>query len=196
MTYTYKLSHRLGRLRACMKLGLLAWATACGGDNSATGPAGADPTAAAIKLAPETVTAETNQKIQFTGFGLSSSGDSVPVEIDYNAIGGSISPDGVFSASTAGTFKVVGRRRGSGGTKPDTGVVIVVPPPANLVAIVVTPATATLTGGAKQAFSAVGKLSDGRTTAVGVYWTATGGTIDAGGTYTAGNTPGSYAVIA
>jgi parallel beta-helix repeat protein len=74
--------------------------------------------------------------------------------------------------------------------------VIVIPPPPNLVAIVVTPTTATVAAGAKQLFTAVAKLSDGSTTAVGVNWTATGGTIDAGGTYTAGTAPGSYKVIA
>jgi parallel beta-helix repeat protein len=198
MTYTYKLSYRLARARRCVLLGFLAWASACSGDNSSTeeGPTGpgADATPAAIQLTPPKVTAETNQKIRFSGFGRSGAGDSMAVDIEYSAIGGSITSDGVFSASTVGTFKVVGR--GKGHTKPDTGVVIVVPPPPNLVAIVVTPDTATVRAGGKQTFAAIGKLRDGSTTAVGVNWTATGGTIDAGGNYTAGSTAGTYKVIA
>lgn len=198
MTYTYKLSSRLARFRPCAMLCFLLWATACGADNPPTGegpPAsGQEPAVAAVVVAPRTVTAETNQKIQFAAFGQSSAGDSMAVAVEYTASGGSVTPNGVFTAATVGTFKVIGR--GKGHTKPDTGVVIVVPPPPTLSAIVVTPDTATLAAGGKKTFAATGKLSDGSTTAVGVNWTATGGTIDAGGNYTAGTVSGTYRVIA
>jgi hypothetical protein len=45
-------------------------------------------------------------------------------------------------------------------------------------------------------FTAMGWLSDSTQVPVGVSWTATGGVIDAGGMYKAGNTTGTYKVIA
>ena len=41
-------------------------------------------------------------------------------------------------------------------------------------------------------FAAFGVLSDGTTVAVGVNWRATGGSVDAGGAYTAGTDAGFY----
>jgi hypothetical protein len=61
---------------------------------------------------------------------------------------------------------------------------------------VVAPDTATVAVAGTLSFSAVGKLSDGSTQPIGVNWSATGGTIDAAGQYTAGSTPGSFRVVA
>ena len=70
------------------------------------------------------------------------------------------------------------------------------PPAPTLTQVVLTPATASLQTGATQQFSASGRLSDGSTSAVTVTYGATGGTITAGGLYTAGTTAGSFRVIA
>ena len=51
------------------------------------------------------------------------------------------------------------------------------------------------TGGTEQ-YAVYGRLSDGDSVSVDVTYTATGGTITAGGFYTAGGTSGSYRVIA
>jgi hypothetical protein len=53
-----------------------------------------------------------------------------------------------------------------------------------------------MASGATQQFSAVGKASDGSTVPITPAYHATGGTITAAGLYTAGQTPGSYQVIA
>ncbi|MGH2670351.1 MAG: hypothetical protein ACRDH5_14750, partial [bacterium] len=45
-------------------------------------------------------------------------------------------------------------------------------------------------------FTALGWMSDSSQVAIGVTWTATGGVIDAGGMYKAGNTQGTYKVVA
>jgi hypothetical protein len=97
-------------------------------------------------------------------------------------------------SSTAGTFKVVGR--GRGWKNSDTSTVTVVTPPGDLTGITVSPGTASLLVGTTQAFSAVGILADGSTTQIGVNWTATGGTVDASGVYTAGSVTGTYRVVA
>ncbi len=64
------------------------------------------------------------------------------------------------------------------------------------VQLILTPATATVQAGATQQFSVSGKLSDGSTSSVTATYNATGGTITTGGLYTAGNTAGTYRVIA
>ena len=103
-------------------------------------------------------------------------------------------PAASFSASTAGTYKVVGRGRGR--NKSDTSTVVVVPPPTDLVGIEAAPDSVAVAAGANHTFTALGRLSDGTTTSVGVTWTATGGAIDAGGVYTAGNAGGKFRVVA
>ncbi len=65
-----------------------------------------------------------------------------------------------------------------------------------LASIAISPGTTTLTPGLSQTFLATGYLVDGRAVPVGVRWSATGGSIDAGGNYVAGDTAGTYHVIA
>jgi hypothetical protein len=50
--------------------------------------------------------------------------------------------------------------------------------------------------GRTRQFRITGRLKNGRTVPVGVTWAATGGTIDAGGRYVAGQIPGRYRVVA
>jgi len=198
MTYTYKLAHRLAVVRSSTVLGLLVLATACRSDNlSPSGgsdtPAEAS-TAGAVVLMPRNVTAETDQPIKFAGFARSAAGDSLAGALQYTATGGTITPDGVFSAPTEGTYRIIAK--GDSTSKPDTGTVTILTARRGLSAMVVAPDTAKVATGRKQTFAATGQFKNGSTTAVGVNWTATGGTIDAGGTYTAGNVIGTYKVIA
>ena len=196
MTYTFKLARRLAVLRDYSVLTALALVAACMGD--ATSP-DAEPTsagipAAVLQVSPQTVTIETNQRIQFRGQGRSWRGNLIAMPVAWGATGGAISTDGMFSSSVAGTFKVVGR--GRGWRHADTSTVVVVPPSTDVVRIAVTPDSASVDTGATRTFTATGYLADGSTTAIGVTWSATGGAIDAGGTYTAGDVGGSYRVIA
>jgi hypothetical protein len=116
--------------------------------------------------------------------------------VTWSATGGTVSTAGNYTAGSApGEYRVIAT--GQGGTLADTAIVTIpAPPPPDLVAIEVSPPTATVASGQTQAFSTIGRLSDNSTTAVPVTWTATGGTVSGGGVYTAGNTPGSYLVIA
>jgi hypothetical protein len=64
------------------------------------------------------------------------------------------------------------------------------------VRVLLTPDTAIVTAGETRQFSASGQLSDSATAAIAVTFTATGGTITPDGLYTAGDTPGTFAVVA
>ena len=196
MTYTFKLARRLAMSRDLTMVTALILLAACAGDT--TGPeatstpinTGSD---AGLRLVPRTVTIETNQRIRFRGQSLR--GRDRITDLAWSATGGAtITTNGIFSASTAGTYKVVGRGRGR--NKSDTSTVVVVPPPTDLVAIEASPDSVALAAGANHTFSALGRLSDGTTTSVGVTWTATGGAIDAGGVFTAGNAGGKFRVVA
>jgi len=59
----------------------------------------------------------------------------------------------------------------------------------------IVPSAVQLYAGAAQAFSAVGRRSDGSTTPVSVTWSGTGGSMTQAGLYTSGMTSGSYRVI-
>ena len=82
------------------------------------------------------------------------------------------------------------------GQKTGHGRVVVVAAPVGLTAVVVSPDTATLYTHEQHAFSATGLMSDGSQDTIGVAWTASGGTIDAGGLYTAGPSGGTFRIVA
>ena len=67
---------------------------------------------------------------------------------------------------------------------------------ATLTGVLLSPETATLVPGQAIQFSAVGKFSDGGLEPTFVSFTATGGTVAAGGLYTASSSTGTYRVIA
>ena len=200
MTYTHKLARRLARLRAlpphCAMVPALALAAAC----SAGVPTGVDtslnPADAQIVLSPRSVMLEANQVSVFKAYATGVPGDSLVTSIEWTATGGTIALNGTYSSPSTGDFKVVGKRHGPNRTTADTSTVTVVPPQPTITSVVVSPGSASVTTSTQQTFSAVGKLSDGSTVAIGVSWTATGGSIDPGGVYTAGSTAGTYRVIA
>ncbi len=72
------------------------------------------------------------------------------------------------------------------------------PPPSapTLIAVVLTPATVSLTAATTQQFTAVGQLSDGTSGPVNVTYSATGGTITQAGLYTAGSSAGTFRAMA
>jgi hypothetical protein len=149
-----------------------------------------------VRVTPSNVTLETNQLIQFGAQAHNDAGESVSAPVAWKTSGGTILPDGRFSAATIGTFSVVAVSRVHGQTLEDTSFVRVVRRQTNLSTVKVTPASVTLTPGLSQTFSAVGKLHGGKSVPIGVTWSASGGSIDAGGTYVAGDTAGTYQVVA
>jgi hypothetical protein len=164
--------------------------TSPGGNNS-TGD-----TDGPVVLTPRSVTVEGNQHVLFRAFQSLIPGSAEVTSIEWTTTGGTISANGSFSSTQQGDFKVVGRRKGNPHNKPDTSTVIVVPSQPTLDYLILTPTSATVGLGLQQLFTVAGHLSDGTLVSVGVTWTATGGTIDPGGLYTAGQTPGTYQVTA
>jgi hypothetical protein len=203
MTYTFKLARRLAVSRTFVMLPAILVFAACSGDvtapESPAGPLGPRPretVPVTVSVTPRQVTVETNQLIRFLGYGRSSAGDSVYAPIAWRATGGTILPDGRFSSAASGTFMVTGEARDRDEERIDTAIVTVVRRQATLQAIELAPDTATLAPRTSHTFAATGRLKDGRPVPVGVIWAATGGTIDAGGTFVAGDTAGTYRVIA
>jgi hypothetical protein len=159
-----------------------------------------------FRVLPGAVTIETNQTVRFRGELRTLRGQVSRPQLIWEASGGSIDSSGAFSASIPGTYHVVARRVrvvardiGRGRQQllqPDTSVVVVVPRQPGLAAIRVTPRAPGLYVGETRTFTAVGRLGDGTRVPIGVNWRATGGTIDQGGMYQAGDTAGTYHVIA
>jgi hypothetical protein len=203
MTYTFKLARRLAVSRKFVMLPAILLFAACSGDvtapESPAGPLGPRPPVAVpvtVSVTPSKVTVETNQLIRFLGYGRNGAGDSVYAPIAWRATGGTILPDGRFSSASTGTFMVTGEARDRGEERVDTSIVTVVRRQPMLQAIEITPTEATLAPGTSHDFAVTGRLRDGRPVPVGVTWAATGGTIDAGGTFVAGDTAGTYQVTA
>jgi hypothetical protein len=205
MTYTFKLARRLAVSRNFTMLPILLVLVACGSDATAPETPTETPTGSAktqdltpvtVQVSPRSVTLETNQLIQFRAHGTTSAGDSVGAAVTWRTSGGTILPDGRFSAAAIGTYTVVGANRVRGNLQVDTSMVTVVRRTTNLVAVKVTPTGVTLAPRGSQTFTAVGRLMGGDVVPIGVNWSATGGSIDAGGTFVAGDTAGTYRVIA
>jgi hypothetical protein len=153
------------------------------------------PTLAQIALVPAAVTLVPGAARQFATYGLMTNGDSVPVDAVYSATGGSITTDGIYTAGpTVGAFAVIATERG--GVLADTASVTISAGPATLTEVVLVPAAVTLASGSEQQFAAYGRMSNGDSVATAVTYSATGGTLTAGGRYTAGPATGSFAVIA
>jgi len=191
MTYKHKLARRLAISRTLKMVPVLLLLAAC--NDEATAPdTGLPQLTQVTTVVPAAATIQTNQEIRFRTRG--AGGKLVSTGLTWKSSGGSITADGVFSASSPGTYKVVGR--GHGHQRPDTSTVTVVPPPADVVGITISPATASLEVGATRTFTATALLADGSSSPAGVTWDATGGSIDAGGSYLAGQTTGTFAFVA
>ena len=153
------------------------------------------PTLSAVEISPASVSLETSESQQFSAIGRMSDGSSSGVSVSWTASGGTITSGGLYTAGTsAGTFRVIATQQG--GTKADTSSVTIALPAPTLTGVELTPASVSLTTGATQQFTTVGRMSDGSTSAVSVTYSETGGSITAGGLYTAGSTAGTFRVIA
>jgi hypothetical protein len=152
------------------------------------------PTLTAVVVSPGTASLATGGTQQFAASGRLSDGSTSTVTVNWTATGGSVNSAGLYTAgTTAGNFRVIATN--SGGSLADTALIGVAVPAPTLQQIILTPSTATLLTGAAQQYAVSGRMSDGSSKSVTATYTATGGTITAGGLYTAGTTAGSYRVI-
>ena len=164
-------------------------------DTSAVTVTATSPTLVGVLVSPVSINVAPGAAQQFSAVGRNSDGTHSSIAVTWRATGGTITTGGLYMAgTTAGTFRVIAVRQGD--TKADTASVTITAPAPTLTAVEVTPASASLAVGATRQFTALGRLSDGSTTSVPVTWSETGGTITAGGLYTAGSTAGTFRVIA
>ncbi|HVH13426.1 MAG TPA: hypothetical protein VM759_10255, partial [Longimicrobium sp.] len=155
---------------------------------------GTQPTLTGVTLAPDSASLAPGGTQQFSASGRYSDGSIGAVSVTYSATGGTITSAGAYTApSTIGTYQVIAREASG---KADTARVKVSAVTGTLQQVIVTPPTASAQVGKTVQFSAQGRYSDGTTKAVPVTWSATGGTISTAGLYTAGQTAGTFRVIA
>jgi hypothetical protein len=169
------------------------------GCDSPSGPFVSGPNGRAVRevlVTPAGQTVQAGATLQFQARTVMTDGDTTTGPVTWSATGGGITTDGLFTAGqTAGVFRVSAR---AGNGVADTVTVNVAVPGTGptLVAVVLTPATATVPVGGTAQFSAVGRLSNGTDQTVSINWFATGGAISGTGVYTAGPVTGIFHVFA
>ena len=192
MPFAFKLAHRLSRLH---ELGLgfaLAALGACETTRSVS--VVTNPTIASVVVTPDSVTLTPGQTTQFSAYGRTTAGDSVPVTATWTATGGSISPTGLFTAgSGTGTYSVdaqVATVHGHGHVHVKTGPVA---------SVTVSPASATGNVGQSAQFTATLKDASGNVLPdSGVTWSSTNTAVVTVSTtgYSTAVGPGSAAIVA
>lgn len=151
------------------------------------------PNLTAVILTPTSATLQSGQTRQFSAVGRLSDGSTTVIPITWSANGGTVNSSGLYTAgNTAGNYRVIARAANG---LADTSAITVSAP--TVVGLTLTPATASLQTGQTRQFSVTAQLSNGNTqNNPSVTYTATGGSISAGGLYTAGGTAGTFRVIA
>jgi Big-like domain-containing protein len=153
------------------------------------------PVLTSIAITPSSAALLPGDTQAFSATGVMSDGSTAGVTVTWASTGGTIDGTGLYTApSTAGSYLVVATQQG--GSLADTAQVNVSVPPPTLTGVSLTPATAALEFGQTRQFSVLGLLSDGTTTTIAVTWTASGGTVNSTGLYTAGSTAGTFRLIA
>jgi hypothetical protein len=105
-----------------------------------------------------------------------------------------VSSSGLVSAQRAGNATIAAAASGISGSA--TLAVSATSGAPTLNSLTLSPSTVTLTPSATKQFSVAGSWSDGSSSVPTVSYSATGGTITAGGLYTAGTQQGTFRVIA
>lgn len=142
--------------------------------------------AVSVSVAPASANIATGATQQFTA----TVSGSANTAVTWSATGGTISASGVYTApSTAATYTVKATSVADP-SKSASATVTVTAAPA--VAVAVSPTSASVQPGATKQFTA----NVTGTTNTAVTWSATGGTISAGGLYIAPATAGNYTVRA
>src|SRR2546423_927465 len=139
MPFTFKLSQRLARIRSAALLLATAALAACEKPIGLTDPAG---TLSRLVVSPKVLTLRPNQTADFMAVGLTSTGDTATVAVDWSATGGRITAMSTIGGrhyghytATADTGSVKVVARGNQGGVADTAVVRVAPIPVRTVTV-------------------------------------------------------------
>src|SRR6266571_2989223 len=188
MPFTFKLSQRFARMKLPLAIAAAAFA-ACELPVRVTDPNPPNSPVVQIVSSPDTVTLDPDQTQQFVAYGRTQACDSVAVAVSWSASGGTITSGGLYTAnSVAGNYQVTATAQVSGSSQ--------VKNRGPMAQIILTPLTGSAVGGGRVQFAVYGKRKNGDSVAVSVGYAATGGIISGAGLYTAGQSAGTYQVIA
>lgn len=149
-----------------------------------------------LSISPRNVSLGLGQTQQFTTSATWSDGVSRSVSVTYSATGGLISVGGLFTAGQlVGTFSVIANCTCGRADTATVALSNLAQLPATLTSLSVSPGSTSLFTGGTQQFNVSALWSDGTTTLPTRTWTATGGTIDQSGFYSAGGNTGTYRVV-
>lgn len=146
-----------------------------------------------VTISPEDPTLTVGESQQFTAAVSGTSNQAVTWSIEEGASGGIITSDGLYTApASIGVYHVVAQSVADPSKKAAVAVTVT----SDNIQVTVTPSAVTLGAGQTTTFNA----SVAGTTNPAVTWTlqegTAGGSITAGGFYTAPNSPGVYHVVA
>jgi hypothetical protein len=147
------------------------------------------PTLTSLAVVPDSLWLTQTDTFALAAVGRTTAGDSVSPAVTWSATGGAIDTAGQYIAGLVpGDYSIMARS--------DNGLIATtaVHVDWNIVQLLLTPSTVSVTAGQTQQFTAKGVAITNDTMAVNVIWYATGGTITSTGLFTAGPTSGSYAV--
>src|SRR5436190_1302729 len=203
MPFTFKLSVRLARMKLPLAIAAAAFA-ACELPVRVTDPNPPNSPVVQIVAAPDTDTLDPDQTQQFGAYGRAQAGDSVAVAVSWSASGGAITSGGLYTAnSVAGNYQVTATAQVSAAAAPTATASSTTVSGSSQVKnrgpmaqVILTPLTASAVGGGRVQFAVYGIRKNGDSVAVSVAYAATGGIISAVGLYTAGQSAGTYQVIA
>src|SRR5437773_2676233 len=188
MPFTFKLSQRLARMKLPLAIAAAAFA-ACELPVRVTDPTPPNSPVVQIVSTPDTVTLDPDQTQQFVAYGRTQAGDSVAVAVSWSTSGGTITSGGLYTAnSLAGNYQVTATAQVSGSSQ--------VKNRGPMAQIILTPLSASAVGGGTVQFAVYGKRKNGDSVSVSVAYAATGGIISGAGLYTAGQSAGTYQVMA
>jgi len=155
------------------------------------------PTIVSLAVTPQTTKLNKNASNRFSAVATLSDGTLASLtapSLKWTATGGTVDQTGLFTAgSVPGDYVAIATA--SNGVA-DTAAVTVTATPIAPIRLALSPSITTLAEGSSAQFTVAGKAADGSTVGVAPTFTATGGVVTAGGVYTAGTSPGAFAVVA
>ena len=161
------------------------------------GGGGGTPTLVGVGISPSTVTVAPGGGGTYTAWGIMSDGSTSSLAVTWSTTGGSITSAGLYTApATGGNYQVTATAPSGGLTATATVTVTGGGGTPTLVGVGISPAGVTLSPSGQRQFTAWGIMSDGSTSTLAVTWSATGGTINPAGLYTAPTTAANYQVRA
>jgi len=154
-----------------------------------------EPTISQLDISPTSVELAPAASQQYVATATMSDGSTRSAGVAWKVTGGTITAGGLYYAPTQkGAYKVIGSVAGT--QLADTSIVTVTQTLAAQTQLLLNPSTATVPVGTTRQFSVTARYSDGTTSTPSVTWSATGGSVTAGGLYAAGATAGTFRVIA